>query len=49
VTHNGVVVLDATEKAFPELARRELRGYLGLQNHSAEVWFRDIRVGPAMK
>jgi hypothetical protein len=49
VMHNGIVVIDATEKEFPELARRELRGYLGLQNHSEEVWFRDIRVGPAMK
>jgi 3-keto-disaccharide hydrolase len=47
VTHNGVVVVDATEKDFPELARRELRGYLGLQNHSEHVWFRNLRVGPA--
>ena len=47
VTHNGAVVIDATSKELPELARRELRGYLGLQNHSEHVWFRNLRVGPA--
>lgn len=44
VIHNGVLVVDATSESAPELARRELRGFLGLQNHSEEVWFRNIRV-----
>ncbi len=49
ITHNGVVVVDATSEQFPDLAARLKKGYLGLQNHSEEVWFRNIRVGPAMK
>lgn len=49
ITHNGIVVVDATAEKYPELAHRELKGFLGLQNHSEEVWFRSIRVGPAMK
>jgi hypothetical protein len=48
ITHNGVVVIDATIEQFPELGRRQQKGYLGLQNHSEEVWFRNLRVGPAM-
>jgi hypothetical protein len=44
VIHNGVTVVDATAEAFPELARRELRGYLGLQNHATRVWFRNLRI-----
>ena len=46
VTHNGVVIVDATEKDFPELKERFAKGYLGLQNHSEEVWFRNLRIGP---
>jgi hypothetical protein len=46
VTHNGVVIVDAAEKDFPELKNRLARGFLGLQNHSTEVWFRDLRIGP---
>lgn len=49
ITHNGRVVVDATAEKFPELTRREQKGYLGLQNHSEEVWFRNIRVGPPLK
>jgi hypothetical protein len=46
VTHNGVVIVDATAQAFPELGRRYVNGYLGLQNHNEEVWFRNLRIGP---
>jgi hypothetical protein len=46
VTHNGVVVVDATAARFPELARRFQKGYLGLQNHREEVWFKNLRIGP---
>jgi hypothetical protein len=49
ITHNGVMILNATAAEFPELNNRLLQGYLGLQNHSEEVWFRNIRIGPAMK
>ncbi|HVU86186.1 MAG TPA: DUF1080 domain-containing protein [Pirellulales bacterium] len=44
VTHNGVVVVDTDSKKSPELATRELRGYLGLQDHHEPVWFRNIRI-----
>jgi hypothetical protein len=46
ITHNGVLVVDATEAEFPELGKRFKKGYLGLQNHSEEVWFRNLRIGP---
>ncbi|MEX2118146.1 MAG: DUF1080 domain-containing protein [Pirellulales bacterium] len=44
IVHNGVVLVDADAERFPELANRELSGFLGLQNHSEQVWFRDLRV-----
>jgi hypothetical protein len=46
VTHNGVVIVDATDEIFPELKQRFVKGYLGLQNHDEEVWFRSLRIGP---
>lgn len=46
VKHNGTLIVDANETQFPELKQRFLKGYLGLQNHSEEVWFRNLRVGP---
>ena len=46
VVHNGVVIVDATARDYPELGRRFRRGYLGLQNHDEEVWFRHLRIGP---
>jgi len=49
VTHNGILVLDANENEFPELAKRFKKGYLGLQNHSEEVWFRNLRIGPSQQ
>jgi len=47
ITHNGVTIVDATEEEFPEIKNRFVKGYLGLQNHSEEVWFRNLRLGPA--
>lgn len=47
ITHNGVVIVDATEAEFPELGKRFNKGYLGLQNHDEEVWFRNLRIGPS--
>jgi hypothetical protein len=49
VVHNGKVILDADEKTHSSLAERRNRGYLGLQNHSEEVWFRNLRIGPAVE
>jgi len=46
VIHNSVVIVDADASKFPELAKRFSEGYLGLQNHSEEVWFRNLRIGP---
>lgn len=48
VTHNGVVIVDATAQEFPELGRRFQKGYLGLQNHNEEVWFKYLRIGPSV-
>ena len=46
VTLNGTVVVDAKAAEFAELARRRTTGYLGFQNHSEEVYFRNLRIGP---
>jgi outer membrane protein assembly factor BamB len=48
ITHNGTLIVAADEHAYPELAGRLTKGFLGLQNHSEEVWFRNIRIGPAL-
>ena len=45
VRHNGTLIVNATLDEFPELMERRLEGFLGFQNHSEEVWFRDVRVG----
>lgn len=45
VTHNGVVVVDLGEDKFPLIRLRQTRGFLGLQNHSTLVRFRNLRVG----
>lgn len=44
VRHNGRVVIDVSGSENAELAARRLNGYLGLQNHSETVWFRDLRI-----
>jgi hypothetical protein len=49
VIHNGVQVIRANATDHPELAQRLQAGYLGLQNHSEEVWFRDLRIGPSVQ
>ncbi len=46
VWHNGRPVIDADAAAVPELRRRLVEGFIGLQNHSERVWFRDVRIGP---
>ena len=43
--HNGVRVTHITEKEFPSLALRSVKGFLGLQNHSTVVGLRNIRLG----
>jgi hypothetical protein len=48
ITHNGVKVADADEAKFPLLKERRRSGYIGLQNHSTHVAFRNIRIGPPM-
>jgi hypothetical protein len=49
ITHNGFVVVDAEGDKVPELNKRLLKGYLGLQNHSEAVWFKNVRVGEAVR
>jgi hypothetical protein len=46
VIHNGIVVVNAQGSEFAELSARNREGYLGLQNHNEEVWFRRLRIGP---
>ena len=48
VIHNGTTIVAADETTFPELKGRLTKGYLGLQNHSEEVWYRNLRIGPAL-
>lgn len=47
VIHNGVTIVAADETTYPALKGRLTNGFLGLQNHSEEVWFRNVRLGPA--
>jgi hypothetical protein len=44
VTHNGVVVVDCDEEKYPLLKLRQTKGFLGLQNHSTLVKFRNLRI-----
>ena len=46
--HNGVVIVDVTPEQHPSITLRQLRGYLGLQNHGGAVRFRNIRIGGPM-
>lgn len=48
VIHNGVMIVDAPVEKFPALARRQTEGYIGLQNHSTAIKFRNLRVGHAV-
>ncbi|HUQ72660.1 MAG TPA: DUF1080 domain-containing protein [Planctomycetaceae bacterium] len=47
--HNGRIVTNITAETHPLLALRKTEGYLGLQNHSTVVKFRNVRIGPAME
>lgn len=47
IIHNGVIIVDATPEEFPELSRRQVEGFFGLQNHSSKVWYRNVRLGPS--
>lgn len=44
IVHNGTEILHATEDEYPALKGRLKSGFLGLQNHSEEVWYRNIRI-----
>jgi hypothetical protein len=46
IVHNGVTIVAADESTWPGLKGRLVSGFLGLQNHSEEVWFRNLRLGP---
>ncbi|HEV3340021.1 MAG TPA: DUF1080 domain-containing protein [Pirellulales bacterium] len=41
---NGVLVQHANTAELPELRRRNLKGWIGLQDHGARTEFRDLRV-----
>ncbi|MEX2176469.1 MAG: family 16 glycoside hydrolase [Pirellulaceae bacterium] len=47
IIHNGQVIVDVDASHYPELNGRLTKGFLGLQNHSERVWFRNLRIGPA--
>lgn len=47
--HNGVLIVDVTPEKHPKITLRQLKGYLGLQNHGGGVKFRNLRVGPAVE
>jgi hypothetical protein len=47
--HNGYMVTDVTATESPLLGLRSVNGFLGLQNHSTVVKFRDIRIGSAIE
>jgi Domain of Unknown Function (DUF1080) len=44
IVHNGVTIVDADVTEFPDLKGRRLEGFLGLQNHSEDVWYRNVRI-----
>lgn len=46
--HNGVMIVRVTPSSHPKVTLRQLKGYLGLQNHGGGVKFRNIRIGPAV-
>jgi hypothetical protein len=44
VVYNGEMVVDADMSKFPELDKRPRRGFIGLQNHSTGVEFRNVEI-----
>ena len=47
--HNGYLVTDVSSAESPLLGLRSVNGFLGLQNHSTVVKFRNIRLGTAVE
>ena len=47
-THNGVVIVEVTPETHELIKLRQESGYLGLQNHSTVVKFRNLRIGPLL-
>lgn len=47
-SHNGVVIVDVKPETHELIKLRQEKGFLGLQNHSTVVRFRNLRVGPAI-
>lgn len=47
-THNGVTIVDVTPESHPLISLRKTSGFLGLQNHSTVVKFRNVRIGSAL-
>jgi len=45
--HNGTAVVDIDGTSHPAINLRQLEGFLGLQNHSTVVRYRNLRLGPA--
>lgn len=46
--HNGVVIVEVKPDTHPLINLRQTSGFLGLQNHSTVVRFKNVRVGPAL-
>ena len=44
IIHNGVKIVEADVEEYPALKERLVKGFLGLQNHSEAVWYRNIRI-----
>jgi hypothetical protein len=44
VVYNGEKVVEADMSKFPELDKRPRRGFIGLQNHSTGVEFRNVEI-----
>jgi hypothetical protein len=47
--HNGAIVTNLSDETVPGFGLRLKRGFLGLQNHSTRVAFRNVRLGPALE
>lgn len=47
--HNGVMVTNMSDETVPGFALRLKKGFLGLQNHSTRVAFRNIRLGSPLE
>lgn len=47
--HNGITVTNMSDQTVPAFALRLQKGFLGLQNHSTRVAFRNIRLGAPLE